>query len=480
LTVRELNPGDMKFIDRWRLLTLIVLAGGLLGVRAGTPAIAFTVSASTNLLTQNNPVTYTFTLTNNLGANLDNLVVTNTFSSPVTVTNYYTPQGTGSLVYVTITNSFIFDLGNLLYPTNRLQFYLTVVPQSLGLVTNSVVLTSTGTNVVATNLVTQVVNAQADLSVFVTSLVPVAYPNDWLTCGFTVSNAGPGNVTSVMLTNTLPAGLGLLGVPTGQTYTIVSNTVWFSLGTLNSGASQAFQLLLQPTNSGAYPLNFSAGAPGLLDPYTNNNTVITNLTVTSYPATLLVAVTNSGQVLDRQNGLLEQSIGVTNAGPGNAPAVRVIVTGLTHWLFNATGTNNGNPYVVCPAPLNTNQGVSLLLQYYVTNRSSFAFSNGQLQAYAVARPNLKPTAATGFSTNHNLLITRLANGRMLLAFPAQTGSNYTLIYADNVLFSNAQTVQPPVLLAPTNSIQWIDYGPPGTASQPTNSPRRFYRVYRNP
>jgi uncharacterized repeat protein (TIGR01451 family) len=348
------------------------------------------------------------------------------------------------------------------------------------LVTNSVVLTSTGTNVLATNLVAQVVNAQADLSVSVTSLTPLAYVNDWLTCGFTVSNAGPGNVTSVMLTNSLPVGLGLLGVPTGQSYSVVSNSLLFSLGTLNSGASQKFQLLLQPTNSGTYPLNLTIGATGLLETYTNNNTVVTNLTVTNYPATLLVAVTNSAQVLDRQNGLLEQSILVTNAGPGNAPAVRVIVTGLTHWLFNATGTNNGNPYVVSPAPLNTNQGVSLLLQYYVTNRSSFAFSNGQLQAYAVAMPNLTPAAAAGYSTNNNLLITRLANGRMLLAFPAVTGSNYTLVYADNVLFSNAMTVQPPVLVAPGNSIQWIDYGPPGTASQPTNSPRRFYRVYRNP
>jgi hypothetical protein len=33
---------------------------------------------------------------------------------------------------------------------------------------------------------------------------------------------------------------------------------------------------------------------------------------------------------------------------------------------------------------------------------------------------------------------------------------------------------------PANYTYWIDYGPPGTAGHPTNTPVRFYRVFLNP
>ena len=47
----------------------------------------------------------------------------------------------------------------------------------------------------------------------------------------------------------------------------------------------------------------------------------------------------------------------------NVPAVRVVVTGLTNRLFNAVGTNSGNPFVYYSADLKAGQSVGLLLQY---------------------------------------------------------------------------------------------------------------------
>jgi hypothetical protein len=98
----------------------------------------------------------------------------------------------------------------------------------------------------------------------------------------------------------------------------------------------------------------------------------------------------------------------------------------------------------------------------------------------VPLPNWTPPAATGTSTNVNITrIVKLTSGNMLVEFPATLGRNYTVVYSDNVLFSNAM-VAPPSITAPANEVQWIDYGPPTTVSAPANSTVRFYRVMQNP
>jgi hypothetical protein len=122
--------------------------------------------------------------------------------------------------------------------------------------------------------------------------------------------------------------------------------------------------------------------------------------------------------------------------------------------------------------------VSLLLQYFP--RGPFPFTNNQLNAFEVSVPNWTPPAITTTSTNVNISrIVELNNGWMLIEFPTTLGRTYTVVYSDNVLFSNAM-IAPPSLVAPANRVQWIDYGPPATLSAPTNASTRFYRVFQNP
>jgi hypothetical protein len=192
----------------------------------------------------------------------------------------------------------------------------------------------------------------------------------------------------------------------------------------------------------------------------------------------VIAVTNSAQTINLQNGLTEQTILLSNIGTNAVTAARVVVIGLTNRLFNAAGTNNGNPFVIYNAPLGTNQSVNLLLQFFP--RGSFPFTNGQLQAFAVPVSSLTPPAASSTSTNLNITrIVQLSNGNMLIEWQAITNRTYTVIYSDNVLFSNAM-IAPPSIVAPANEVQWIDYGPPTTTSAPPNSSARFYRVFLNP
>jgi hypothetical protein len=253
----------------------------------------------------------------------------------------------------------------------------------------------------------------------------------------------------------------------------------FSLGTLTSGAFTNFQFTIQPTNVGTLYFSASVSAPGVFDPNITNNTASNSIAITNYLAGTLTASVTSTQIYNPQNGLVEQTITVSNVGSASVPAARVVVTGLTNQqLYNVAGINNGNPFVVYISSLASGQSVTLLLQFFAANY--FTLANSQLQAFAVPVPNLAPPVVS--SSSANLVISRilpLSNGDVLLEFPSTAGKTYTVVYSDNVSFSNAM-IAPPSIVAGANRKQWVDYGPPTTWSVPSTVPARFYRVIQNP
>jgi uncharacterized repeat protein (TIGR01451 family) len=320
------------------------------------------------------------------------------------------------------------------------------------------------------------------LTVALTGPTAQVFSNDWMNYGVSVTNLGPNSTSGVMLTNTLPSGVGYKTNSLAFKNLGSGSNVVFSVGTLTNQAFINFKLTVQPTNAGVLTFS-SVVSTNNSAPDTNaaNNSFNLSVGVSNYFAGQLTAVTNSKQIYNAGNGLVEQSILVSNAGPNAVAAVRVVMTGLTNLLFNNVGTNDGNPFVVYAASLNTNQSVNLLLQYYSPTRSVFPVANSQLHPFAVSVPNLAPPPVTALGTNLNITrILQLAtNGDMLIEFPTTNGRTYTVVYSDNVLFSNAM-MAPPSVVAPANEVQWIDYGPPTTVSAPANTNSRFYRVFLNP
>jgi uncharacterized repeat protein (TIGR01451 family) len=468
----------MSFSFNLRMFAALVAALILAGTTAEAQGyFGLSVTTSANPILVSNSLIYTITVTNLVGNLSDDAQVTNTLPPSVQFLSAGTSQGTvtnnGSVV--------LFDLGPFGFDIVA-QLTLTVQPTAVGFITNMVfVSTIDATNTAATNVVTQVTNTviQADLGVTMTAPAQAVITGDLMTYGVIVTNLGPDDAPNVILTNTLPPGILFIGVsPTNQSYTVVSSNYIFNLGTLTDGGSTNLQFTVQPTNAAVLTFSASVGAAGVLDTNSANNSASTNVTVINNLPGLLVAVTNSAQTTDLQNGLEEQSVLLSNIGTNAVPAARVIVTGLTNQLFNAVGTNNGNPFVVYSATLGTNQSVNLLLQF--SPRGSFPFTNGQLQALAVPLPDLTPPPVLSTSSNLNITgIVELPNGNMLIEWPAVTNQTYTVVYSDNVLFSNAM-IAPPAIVAPANEVQWIDYGPPTTVSAPTNTSARFYRVILNP
>jgi uncharacterized repeat protein (TIGR01451 family) len=464
----------MEAFIHFRMLALLVAGLMAVSLRIGAQGFGLSVTSSASSILVSNSLTYTINVTN-LTLGSFPVFVTNTFPATALLLGASINLGTGT----TFTNANGFSFTITLTSGAPAQMTVLAEPTQAGLFTNTVAVFVSGVTNFTTNMVAQVTNAaapQADLGVAIIGPAQAVITNDWMTYTVTATNSGPNAAPNVVLTNTLPPGVVLIS-PTNQIPPATSNLI-FNLGTLANSGYTNLQFTVQPTNAGVLTLFASIGSPSVLDTNTANNSASTNIAVTNYLSGLLVAVTNSAQTINPQNGLEEQSILLTNIGTTNVPAVRVVVTGLTNRLFNAVGTNNGAPFVYYSAGLAAGQSATMLLQY--APRGSFPFTNGQLHAFAVPVPNWTPPAATSVSTNLNITrIVRLSNGNMLIEWPAITNRTYTVVYSDNVLFSNAM-MAPPSIVAPANEVQWIDYGPPTTVGAPANTSARFYHVFLNP
>ena len=463
----------MRILSGLRMLVFLALGLMAIAIRVEAQSVGLSLTASANPVGISNNLTYTITVTNLTGAS-QTFMVTNTLPSTAPFQGAILNSGT---TFTNIGTNVIFNVGTL---TNNgvMQMGVIAKPTVTGFITNTVVVATNGAAAIATNIITQVTNAMpvADLAVGITVPASVVFTNDWMVYVVSVTNLGPSTATNVFLTNTLPAGVILKGVsPTNQSS--ISSNLIFNLGTLTNGAFKNFQITIVPTNAG--PLTFSAvvSTNNVIDPNPANNSASTNITVATFIYGQLIATNVSAMTYDPQTGLMKQTVRLTNIGTNAVAAARVIVSGLTNWLYNAVGTNSGNPYVIYGTTLNTNQAVDLVLEYFVPTRLPINVANSNYTAVGVSLIDLSAPGGTNGLFNITL-ITNLPSGYVLIEFQSIPGSNYTVLYSDNVLFSNALAAQPSIV-APANRVQWIDDGPPKTVSAPTNTSSRYYRVQLN-
>ena len=467
----------MKIFSSLRMVTLLALGLMVAVSRLEAQGLWLNVITSENPVGVSNNLTFTITVTNWTTAP-QTVMVTNVM--PVTAQFESVGFGMVSYTYTNIGPNVIFTVGTLTNNGGIAQMAVTIEPTNTGYITNTVWVATNGVAAIMGPIPVLVTNAipVADLAVGMTGPAALVFSNDYMVYGVSVTNLGPGTAPNVMLTNTLPTNVVYKSVSPAHTRLGIGTNVVFSLGTLASGAFTNLYLTVQPTNAGTLAFVSVVSSSGVVDPNPANNSASTNVVVSNFFSGQLTAYTNSGQVPNGQVGYLEQTIIVSNTGPTLVAAARVIVSGLTtNRLANAVGTNDGNPFVVYSAALDTNQSVSLLLQFY-PNRTPFAFGNAQLHPVEVMPLDLTPPA--NLSSNVNFTgIFQMPSGGMLLEFPTVTNRTYTVEYSSNLLSPNWLAAQPSIV-APANYTFWIDYGPHATLSHPNNSAVRFYRVFLNP
>jgi uncharacterized repeat protein (TIGR01451 family) len=476
---------NMKVSSWCRVLGVFVLGWMLAGTRGSAQTFSLSVSNPPTPVSVNSTLTYTITVTNLAGFDVGALV-TNTLSGPAQIAAAFPTLAIGFVLTSNATSA-VFEIdsfsGSLIA-----QFEVVAQPSAAGFITNTVSiypLSFVSTNIVTTNVVNQVTNAtstaQADLAVGISGPAQAVITNDYMTYQVAVSNLGPDSASGVLLTNTYSAAVNLIDIsPASVPFTITNELLLLDLGTINQGAATNVNLTVQPTNAGLLTLSAAVGAT-TPDPNTTNNAAAINILVTNYlSGQLAVSFVDPAPHFDPQNGLMEQTIQLANVGTSAVASARVVVSGLTgtNWLFNGSGTNNGNPFAVYAATLNPTQNVNLLMQYLVPTGEPFDITTNQLPAYEVPSVVWTPPANPGTPVQ----ITRelqLPWGDILIEFQSILGRGYTVVYSDNDSFTNAM-VAPPTIAAPGDRMQWIDYGPPATTSRPAGTNSRSYRVYLNP
>lgn len=460
---------------RVRLLMLLALLGCVVCPQATAQIFGLSVTTPTNSVTVNSSVTFTINLTNFSGQTLLNVFATNTFSGPAAV--QFVAADTSQGTITTNANSEAFSLGQMSIG-GVAQMIVTLKPTVVGPFTNSVVIASTlGTNIASTNLILQATPATSDLAV---SLTPPSVPllsGDLTSYSVTVTNLGTNAAAGVTLTNTGYNVLKLLSLsPTNQTYTLTNGLLLFNLGTMNGHTGKSFQFFVQPTNSGTLNLSATITATNIIESNTNNNTVATNITVGALVTGDLIATNASTMVLNKQTGLMQQTVRLVNISTNPVASARVIVSGLTNRLYNAVGTNSGNPYVVYSAPLAAGTGVDLLMEYFNPSRVAFNVPDSAYTAVGTEAVIVSVTSVPGANIT---LFTNLGPAGMLIEFTSVTNRAYTIYYSSDASFTNPRMAQPSIIaVAPTT--QWIDNGPPKTSSHPSTDSSRFYRVIPNP
>ena len=418
-------------------------------------------------------------------------------------TNYYvveTAPGSGSVTNTAVAGATTFD-PNLLNNTNR----------SVSVVT------------------TVLTGADVQVLLFGPTNVTVG---DGFFYTTVVTNAGPLTAVNTLVTNFLPTNLVFVSASGGGIYTngVVTWPVFASLTngqstnltvtvtaaagvSTNSTTSNPFNFIQTNTSSiTGIVTNRAAAFAATFDPnltnnsassaYTNaqvqtiivpdafsifiatntypTNAIATNTVIPISPDLFIVGTS----AFNPQTQLYEEFVSVTNVGHTVVHALRLYVGGLRSGvkLYNATGTNNGVPYVEYDPPYNSplypSNWVTFVLEFFVADRHPFTNS---LSAVVVVAPTTSPITGTpvniiqyGFNDLRNA-----SNPRFLVQFTSIPGRTYTIEYSDDNMATWNFAV--PSIVASATSTFWYDDGPPGTLSKPIyGSPHREYRVLLDP
>lgn len=188
------------------------------------------------------------------------------------------------------------------------------------------------------------------------------------------------------------------------------------------------------------------------------------------PAPQLVA--HGEPALNRQTGLFEQVLTVTNTGQRAIGGFDVQISGLPAGvaLWAAGEQSLGTSSINYNLPLAAGESAQLTLEYFSTQRAPFAID------YEVG--HTLPTDLRLVNTPLSSIdrIVALPDGSMLLEFDAVAGERYTVHYQDAGMGGWAAAGA--AFIAGGDRVQWLDRGPPKTGIKPSDARSRMYRVSR--
>ncbi|BCX46949.1 integrin alphabeta-propellor repeat protein [Haloferula helveola] len=226
-------------------------------------------------------------------------------------------------------------------------------------------------------------------------------------------------------------------------------------------------VIYNPWESGSSDVTVSASDPV-------GNVTESTITFTVPPHPLPALEIEESMILNRQTGLYEHTITVTNPALREIAGFDLTITGLPVGVevHNASGEAEGAWSVQHRQPLAPGASITLILEYYAPVRGTVL--EPQVAASIVTLPEQDPAAEVpGLAVDR----CELVDDGLLIEFISVPGALYEIQYSDD--FTLWKT-SPTRIRAAGNRVQWIDRGPPRTDSSPGDKSSRFYRVRELP
>lgn len=176
-------------------------------------------------------------------------------------------------------------------------------------------------------------------------------------------------------------------------------------------------------------------------------------------------------VLNRQTGLYEQQVIITNVAARAIGGIRLSAIGLPSGFSIRQGDSklaSGTAGWTLNRPIAAGEAVIFTIEYFNPRREA---PSNLLYEVAATLPKTEDVPS-GESFQIERII-QLPDQSVLLEFPSTVGISYQPQYSDDGMeWRNAGN---PVI-ASSNRTQWIDQGPPRTTVHPRNTSGRLYRV----
>ena len=273
---------------------------------------------------------------------------------------------------------------------------------------------------------------------------------------FTITNNGSANLTV--------SGITIDGV------NLAMFTVTNLIATVSPGGSTNFTVRFTPGSTG---LKTAALHIASNDPTNGLFNIVLTGTGTNgviIVSTNVLVIATSPIRLDPQTGLFTNSVLVINNSPNTNPAVRLnILNLLTNvQVYYASGTPPNGPYVQYNFPIAPGATVNFTIEYYQASRQGIPLPDYVPQ-------ETTPVTLTSTTNSPVARYIRASGGGYLIGFYTTPGRSYAVQYSSDM--TNWLTADP-LIKAPINYVQWIDFGAPKT--QDPLPLTRFYRVFEQP
>jgi uncharacterized repeat protein (TIGR01451 family) len=312
-TMNEVDPNSSNDTDAEQTTVIPQADLALTKIASPSPAI-----------TQNNNLTYTLTVTNNGPSPATGVVLTDLLPAGVNFVSSTPSQGTCAGTATVTCNLGTIASGASVTVT------IVVQPPTPGSINNtaSVAANESDPNTAnnAASAATTVNPATADLTLTKTDSPDPVPANGSLTYTLLVFNNGPDPATSVVLTDTLPAGVALASASPNQGSCTGTATITCNLGTINANASATVTIVVTPSAPGTLN-NTASVTANEVEPNPTDNTASAVTTVIIGPVIGLSTTILNFPSQPVGSTSSPQSVTVSNTGSSALNISSVVVTG---------------------------------------------------------------------------------------------------------------------------------------------------------